>query len=86
MKLVRLIALEKEISKQYSIDSVWFTLMKSALMERSKLSEKKYKMYGSRRKGAPGSGMELNPLLIEINRFKMLNGTEGVLTSGQDPT
>lgn len=43
-------------------------------------------MHGSRGKGAPGSGMESNPVLMEINRLKVLNGTEEVLTPGQDPT
>jgi hypothetical protein len=37
--------------------------MKSFLMKCSKLRKEKYKMYGSRVKGAPGSRMELNPML-----------------------
>ena len=36
------------------------------------------------RKGAPGSGIELNPVFKEINRLR--NGIKGVVTSGQDPT
>jgi hypothetical protein len=38
-------------------------------MKRSTLNKEKYKMYDSRRKGAPESGMELNPVLKEINRL-----------------
>ena len=43
-------------------------------------------MYGSRIKGATGSGKELNPLFKEINRLKILNGIKGVIASDQDPT
>ena len=35
-------------------------------------------------KKAPGSGMELSPMSIGINRLR--NGTKGVETSRQDPT
>lgn len=44
------------------------------------------KVYGSRIKGAPESGKELNPLFKEINRSKLLNGIKGVVASDQDPT
>jgi hypothetical protein len=43
-------------------------------------------MYGSRIKRAPGSGMELNPVFKEVNKWKLLNGIKGVVTLGQDPT
>lgn len=42
-------------------------------------------MYNLRRKGVPGSGMELNPLFKEINRLKkslVLNGIKGAVISG----
>jgi hypothetical protein len=69
LKRFRVIVLGKEISKQPSIDSVlWFTLLKSVLMKWSKLKKEKYKMYGSRIKRAPGSGMELNPVFKEVNK------------------
>jgi hypothetical protein len=71
VKRLRLIALTKEVSKQPSLDLVmWFTLMKSILMECSKLRKEKYKMCGSNNKEAPGSRMELNPLLADINRLR----------------
>jgi hypothetical protein len=44
--------------------------MKSILMECSKLRKEKYKMCGSNNKEAPGSRMELNPLLADINRLR----------------
>ena len=46
-------------------------------------------MYNLRRKGAPGSGIELTPVFKETNRLKkslMLNGINGVVTSGKDPS
>ena len=83
VKRFRLLAMAKEISKQPSIDSIlWlpvFTLTKNVLVKWSKLSKKKYKMYGLRTKGAPESGMELNPVFKEINRLKILNGIKGVV-------
>ena len=54
-------------------------------MKRNKLSKEKHKMYG---KGAPGSEMELSPVLKEINRLKetlMLKGIKGAETSERDP-
>jgi hypothetical protein len=36
--------------------------MKSVLFKQSMLRKEKYKMYGSQSKGAPGSGMKLNPV------------------------
>ena len=64
VKRFRLIALKKEVLKQPDVHSVvWllkFTLMKSILMKRSKLSKEKQKMHRVRGKRAPGSGMELN--------------------------
>jgi len=44
-------------------------------------------MHSSRRKGEPGSGVELSSVFKGINRLKeslMLNGTKGVVTSGKD--
>ena len=58
-------------------------------MKRSKLSKEKYKMYNLRRKGAPGSGMELSPVFKEIRRLEkslILNEIKEVVTSRQDPT
>jgi len=73
MMRFRVIALAKEISKQPSIDSIpWFTLMKSVLIKWSKLSKLQVelcKMYSSRIKVAPESGMELNKLKI-LNEIK----------------
>ena len=40
------------------------------MMKRNKLSKEKYKIYNFKRKGALGSGMELNPVFKEINRLK----------------
>lgn len=76
-----LTSLAKEISKQLSIDYVKhsvlcllvFSLMKSVLMKKNKLSKEKYKMYHSKRKGAPGSIMELNPVFKELNKLKILS-------------
>ena len=48
-----LIALSMEVSEKPSIDfALWFTLMKSVLIKHSKLRKEKYKMYGSKSKGA----------------------------------
>ena len=70
MKRFRLIALKKEVPKQPGINSfvrlLQCTLMKSILMKRSKLREKKYKIKGSNIKGALGSEMELNPVFKDI--------------------
>ena len=49
-------------------------------MKYSRLRKEKCKMYGSKSKGAPGSGLKLNPV------FKDINGIKGVVTLGQDPT
>lgn len=46
-------------------------------------------MWSSRRRETQGSGMELNPVLNQINRLKeslMLNGIKGGVNPGQDPT
>jgi hypothetical protein len=48
--------------------------MNSVLIKRSNLSKENYKMYGSKRKGAPGGGMELNLVFKEKNRYR--NGIE----------
>ena len=44
--------------------------MKSILIKHSKLKKKKYKMYGSKNKGAAGSRMEPKPMFKEINRLR----------------
>ena len=41
--------------------------MKSVLIKHSKLRKEKYKMYGSKSKGAPGSGIEVNPVFKDVN-------------------
>ena len=72
VKTFTLIELTKEISRQFSMDSVpWLTLMKSVLIKGSKLRKEKCKAYASRVKGAPGNRAELNPVLKEINRLKI---------------
>lgn len=45
------------------------------------MGKDRYKMYGSRVKAAPGSGMEQNPVFKQINRLKILNGIKGMMTS-----
>jgi hypothetical protein len=42
--------------------------MKSFLISIESLKRKKYKIYGSSNKGAPGIEMELNPMFKEVNR------------------
>lgn len=46
-------------------------------------------MYGVRRKGEPGSVMELSPVLKEIKSLKQIkltkNGMKGVVKSGKTP-
>lgn len=81
VKRCRLIALTKEISRQFSLDSVLcLTDKKSLLIKRSKLRKEKYKVYGSKIKRAPGNGMKLNPVFRKLNRNKR------VVILGQDPT
>jgi hypothetical protein len=59
--------LTKEVSKELSRDFVlWLSLMKRILNKCSKLRKEKYKIYGLSIKGAPGSEMELNPVLKDI--------------------
>jgi hypothetical protein len=45
---------------------IWLSFMKNILNKHSKLRKEKYKIYGSNTKGAPGSEMELSPVLKEI--------------------
>jgi hypothetical protein len=61
-KVKRFILIELTTSqKKPSRDIVlWLSLMKSSLNKYSKLRKKKYKIYGSSIKGAPGSEMDLN--------------------------
>ena len=63
----------------------YWLLLYRLIMKRNKPSKEKYKMYNLRRKGAPGSGIELTPVFKGINRFKILNEYR-VETSMQDPT
>ena len=59
--------MKKEVSKKPSRDFVlWLSLMKSVLNKCSKLRKKKYKIYGLRITGAPGSEVELNPVFKDI--------------------
>ena len=44
--------------------------MGRSIIRRSKLSKEKYKMYNLRRKGAPGSVKELNPVFKALNKLK----------------
>ena len=86
VKRFRLILLAKEISRQPSLDSVVWLLLVTLTQIYNKKEQgelEKYKMYNLRRKGAPGSGMELSPVFKEINISR--NGIKGVVTS-QDPT
>ena len=46
-----------------------FTLIKSISMKRRKLGKEKYKRNGSKHKGTPGRGMELNPMFKKTNRL-----------------
>ena len=53
------------------------------------VSKEEYHMYNSRRKGAPGSRMELSAKPKEINRLKIrltVNGIKVVVTSVYDCT
>ena len=74
MRRFKLVVLTKEVSKQPGIKAaVWLlrsTHMKSILMKRSTLQKEKYKMYGSKNKGAPGSETKLHPVFKEINRLR----------------
>ena len=69
IKAFRLIALTKEVSKKkkLSLDFVQrFALTGSILIKHNRLRKEKYKMYGSKNKGTPESGMELNPVSKDI--------------------
>jgi hypothetical protein len=58
-----LVALTNEVSQKPSRDFLlWLSLMNSVLNKPSKLRKKKYKIYGSSIKGAPGSEIGLNPM------------------------
>ena len=88
MKRFRLIALTKKNLKQPSIVRLWTCgslLRRQCFANKRKLYKKKYKLYGSWIKEAPGSRTEVNPMFREINRLKILNGIKGVVTLGQDP-
>ena len=78
-----LIPQTEEISEQPGIDFiVWFlavTLMK-IIMKRSRISMANSKIKILKRKGAPGSGTELNPVFKKIDRR---NGIKGVVTQGK---
>ena len=69
VKRSRLIAWTKEVSKKLSLDFVqWFALTGSILIKHNKLKKEKYKIHGSKFKGTPGNGMELNPVFKDIKR------------------
>jgi hypothetical protein len=73
VKRFRFIALTKAVSKQSSINSIVWLLkfpMKSILMKSSKHRKEKYKLCGSQSKGAPGSGVTLNPVFMKINEIR----------------
>jgi hypothetical protein len=60
-----------EVSEKPSIGFVLqFTLMKNVLIKHSKHRKKKYKMYGSSNKRAPGSTKELYPMFADINKLR----------------
>jgi len=44
--------------------------MNNILVKRKKLRKEKYKIYGPRNKGAPGSEMELNVMFKDGNRLR----------------
>ena len=76
LKTYRLTALAKEISIQPSINCVAWLLVGHgcrSTMKRSNLN----KVYSLRRKETLGESLQ---------KSLMLNGTKGVVTSGQDPT
>ena len=67
MKRLRLIALTKEVSETPFIAFVLLlSVMKSISNKCSKLRKKKYKIYVLSIKRAPGSKMELIPVLKDI--------------------
>jgi hypothetical protein len=67
VKILKLIALTKEVSETPIIDFVlWFNLLKNILNKCSKSRKEKYKICGSSIKGAPGSKMEMNPVFRDI--------------------
>jgi hypothetical protein len=68
VKRCLLISLTKEKTSRDFV--LWFSLVKTVLMKRSKLRKEKYKMYDSCYKGVPASKMELNPVFKEINRLR----------------
>ena len=75
VKRFGLIPLAEEISKQPSLDSALWSLELMIIMiynEKEQLEQ---------RKGTPGSGKELSPVLKVINRLR--NGIKDVVTSGQ---
>jgi hypothetical protein len=66
-KRLRLIALTKEVSERPIIDfAFWLSLMKSILNNHNKLRKENFKIKGLSIRGAPGSEMELNPVLRDI--------------------
>ena len=72
VKRVKLIALTKEPTKQYSLDSVlWLNFMNDVWMNCNKFrKEKNYKVCGLSNKRAPGSTLELNTMFKEIHRLR----------------
>ena len=66
MKSFGFMVLAKGISRHSSVDCVMCAVLYRSIMKRSKLSKEKYKIYSVRRKGNPGSVMELSPMLTDI--------------------
>ena len=68
LKSFRLISLTEGISEQPSICSIGWLLVLTLMRMRSEKEQVSKESY-LRRKGAPGSGMELSPVSKEINNF-----------------
>ena len=66
----RLLVLANKISKQPSIDRLCPVVLKNILMECSKISKEKYKIYDSRVKWAPECGVELKSVFKETKEIK----------------
>lgn len=81
-----------EMSVQPSIDCIlwlFFSFFCRSIKKRSKLHKEKDKINSLRRKGAPGSVMELDLVLNDIKTLKkslMLNGIKGAVNPGKYST
>ena len=54
--------------------------------EKEQTEQEKKIVHFEETKGVPGSEMELNPVLKEVNRLKKSLMLSGIVTSRQDPT